>query len=547
MNLRQRLALLAIISLLSMTFATWLWLGKVQHETEVYKFQSQQSHQIHVCATLLHYLQRERGYSTSSLVNNQYDETLLAHYRKDTDDALNELLVQPFTTSNRLNKGSLTSLTQMISDARLRSSGHRPGWQDVRDSYTEIVNELFSVIQVELVRQADLGFTSNRIRLSALVRLTHARESMGLLRATVNAVKQGGAEIPHNDLAFITTQYALYQDHLRSLDEVLENDMTVQLQHLQAGAEHQWVIALLEELVQTGKLPNELDIGDKWWRNTSSIIDMEKGIEDKAYDDMEHQISEKISRQVQYMYAMEWGAGILIIGLGTLVWLTIRRMLRDLIVLSNGLHAVVKDENYTVRLPGDLRNDEFGQVFNLFNQLLGFTDSLLREKEKLATQDPLTGIMNRRSLRNFAQREISRASRHSQPLSLIFLDIDHFKRVNDTYGHNVGDDVLQTFAKVIKEHSRETDILARWGGEEFIVLAPNSDVDGTRTLAEHLREAIATTHFHVVEKATCSLGVAQWRKGETFESLCTRADVALYKAKEGGRNQVCIDGQALVN
>ncbi|MCB1959249.1 MAG: GGDEF domain-containing protein [Rhodocyclaceae bacterium] len=246
------------------------------------------------------------------------------------------------------------------------------------------------------------------------------------------------------------------------------------------------------------------------------------------------------------MTMMSIGAFIMLVALTIFVWFSIVRMMRDLNMLSSALDEVVAKENYTVRLPDHQRTDELSHAFVLFNRLLEYTDRLLREKEALASIDSLTGLMNRRSLLKYAQRELSRAGRYGQPLSLIFLDIDHFKQVNDTQGHLIGDEVLEIFARVIKARARDTDIVSRWGGEEFLILAPQSDLEGARVLAEDLRKAVACESFPTHEQLTCSLGVAQWRKNESFEALCARADAALYMAKETGRNRVQVDEQTLI-
>jgi diguanylate cyclase (GGDEF)-like protein len=154
--------------------------------------------------------------------------------------------------------------------------------------------------------------------------------------------------------------------------------------------------------------------------------------------------------------------------------------------------------------------------------------------------DALTGVMNRRAFLKYARREITRATRYGHNLSLVFLDIDHFKQVNDTYGHSTGDEVIKTFVDTVRKRIRDTDLISRWGGEEFIVMAPETDLEGVQNFAESVRERVAATEYPGVGHVTCSLGVAQWKPGETFEVFCSRADVALYEAKKTGRNRVCI-------
>jgi diguanylate cyclase (GGDEF)-like protein len=163
---------------------------------------------------------------------------------------------------------------------------------------------------------------------------------------------------------------------------------------------------------------------------------------------------------------------------------------------------------------------------------------LERELERLAATDKLTGIFNRAKLEECLNSEIKESRRLGHALSLMICDIDHFKKVNDTYGHDVGDIVLKMLAETVKKHIRETDIFARWGGEEFVVLMPGADTRGARVLAEKLREEIEIRSFGEAGRITISFGVAQLRSEDSIVSLVKKADDALYKAKKNGRNRV---------
>jgi diguanylate cyclase (GGDEF)-like protein len=156
----------------------------------------------------------------------------------------------------------------------------------------------------------------------------------------------------------------------------------------------------------------------------------------------------------------------------------------------------------------------------------------------LATTDSLTGIANRRQFSTILASEIDRVKRYGTPMSLAMYDIDYFKRVNDTFGHDVGDHVLQALTSLVKENIRANDVVARWGGEEFMVLMPQSDVEAARNVSEKLRLAIAGHHFDNLDKLTVSLGVTAFEPQDDLNSLLKRVDEALYKAKEKGRNRV---------
>lgn len=177
--------------------------------------------------------------------------------------------------------------------------------------------------------------------------------------------------------------------------------------------------------------------------------------------------------------------------------------------------------------------------------IITFTDiTPLAEERRLlhirATTDALTGIANRAELAETLEREFNRTSRHADSLSAIMFDIDHFKFVNDTYGHPAGDAVLTTLTHLVSYHVRDHDIFGRYGGEEFLILTPQTNIDEATRLAERLRGEIENHPFPAAGNLTCSFGVTANAPGDTPESLIARADAALYNAKESGRNRVVV-------
>lgn len=173
--------------------------------------------------------------------------------------------------------------------------------------------------------------------------------------------------------------------------------------------------------------------------------------------------------------------------------------------------------------------------------LAGMAEALEFERErveKLSITDRLTGLNNRQKLDQVLADEVDRAARYSHSLSLILFDVDHFKSVNDTHGHLVGDDVLIKMAEITAETVRSVDIAGRWGGEEFVVICPETGEEGAAEVAEKLRKAIEATDFPVIGTKTASFGIAEYKKGESIEAAMHRADQALYSAKQQGRNRV---------
>lgn len=161
-----------------------------------------------------------------------------------------------------------------------------------------------------------------------------------------------------------------------------------------------------------------------------------------------------------------------------------------------------------------------------------------KELEVVSSTDRLTGTYNRLKLDEFLKAEFERSKRYSNPLSIIMLDIDRFKVVNDTYGHQAGDEVLCEISGIFERSIRKTDLLGRWGGEEFLIICTETGLKGAQAMAEKIRIAIEAHPFALVESLTASLGVSELRGEDTMESIINRADSALYKAKQMGRNRV---------
>jgi diguanylate cyclase (GGDEF)-like protein len=190
--------------------------------------------------------------------------------------------------------------------------------------------------------------------------------------------------------------------------------------------------------------------------------------------------------------------------------------------------------------------DDLGFILNL-SELIAMSISnavLYEQTSKLAVTDGLTGISNRQSLVKSLQIEFERSKRYNSPLSFIILDVDHFKDVNDTYGHQKGDEILIAIASLLKKACRANDIAARYGGEEFLMILPQSNAQGAFKIAERVREEMMKISFAGNESnfaVTVSCGVAEFNKDyESINKLITVADRALYEAKNGGRNKTIL-------
>ena len=219
-------------------------------------------------------------------------------------------------------------------------------------------------------------------------------------------------------------------------------------------------------------------------------------------------------------------------------------------VFENIWNTINKDQLWSGEIK-NLKKDKTTVIFNVIiepifkdNIKIGYrsiSEDITDKKriEELSVTDKLTGLYNRLKLDELMLVKIEAFRRYNVDFSIIILDVDNFKSVNDTYGHDVGDYVLQTIAKTLRSNIRITDIVGRWGGEEFIIICNNTNLDNSKILAEHIRKIIENTKFDKVGSKTISLGLSQFQKDDNVKTIFKRADDALYEAKTTGKNKVC--------
>lgn len=215
-----------------------------------------------------------------------------------------------------------------------------------------------------------------------------------------------------------------------------------------------------------------------------------------------------------------------------------RKYKRAVVVSEDGrLEGVITQKELI-----SLTYSRWAQLIKKYHEELSSINSTLEHKahelEKIASVDSLTGLYNRSKFGELFNLSYKNMLSRDNPLSMVMLDIDHFKRVNDTYGHNVGDEVLVAVSDALKTMLRNIDIICRWGGEEFIALLPTADLDQAKLIAQKLRVNIEQLRFHFEEGVSASFGVCELRRGEGMLEAIERADKALYEAKRRGRNQV---------
>ena len=269
--------------------------------------------------------------------------------------------------------------------------------------------------------------------------------------------------------------------------------------------------------------------------------------------------SETVLHTIIAVYYLGWGSGFqyyLVAGVPFSLFLpklrpqTMFTLSALLCVLFIFLFTITNGKTYAFKYPDLLSIMNYANIVIAFsalsiNSYYFRLASILSEKtmERLANADQLTGLLNRRGMRSKleAQRDIN--SRNGSPFMLVLTDIDFFKKFNDTYGHDCGDFVLRGVAQLMKKRLRQYDVVARWGGEEFLILLPDTETDSALLVAEELRAAIENEKFKFagnVLSVTMTFGVAQYHDGEHIDACLKRADEALYRGKESGRNKVSL-------
>ena len=208
--------------------------------------------------------------------------------------------------------------------------------------------------------------------------------------------------------------------------------------------------------------------------------------------------------------------------------------------VSDGYQSIVRDREMTLSARFDKQLRQLEKVARISDRYQMMMRDLNIALKEACTHDALTGIANRRLLTERLRDETERAKRYSRPLCIVMIDIDRFKIINDQYGHEVGDHVLMDVVRVMEAEIREHDLCGRWGGEEFLVLMPETSGDQAVTVMERLRQAVAKLRVRINDDSlsvTVSLGMAELRAGENYSTAINRADVALLRAKRNGRDR----------
>ncbi len=518
--------------------------------------------------TATHDMQAERGLSTG-YISSEYSSyrTDLKRQRDNTDRSVGNLVKAVNVISEELINSGFRRHVDRIRDLpstleSLRSTVDQKQVVDnaVKTRYTSEIFNLLSVFESMAHLEMDGELASSNMTCVAVLNL---KERLGQERALGTQAIENGFFTPKDFQLFINLI-----GQRTGFNRTFEQSVTAQqrsvLQGLNTPKNKENVRMAEMRLFEAVRSKSLLEMDSRqWWDTLSGRMDQLEDIADLLVLDLKRKVRVNMSGVVwQFVFTSILLFLVLLFTLA-ISWILnlsitvpVRRITRALSALGKGQREIRFTETFC--------NDELGRLVAAYEQCrrallkadmasaINFRckdiDLLYQSREKdslelLASTDPLTGALNRRKFYELAEWELNRTRRFDDLLAFMVLDIDHFKKINDNFGHAIGDIVLQQFHKTCRKIVRDTDILARVGGEEFAVLMPETSLDHAAVMAERLRLAVSALSVPIEHNTiglTVSIGVAAWDKTSftVIEDMATQADKALYKAKNTGRNRV---------
>ncbi|MCX7178287.1 MAG: diguanylate cyclase [Proteobacteria bacterium] len=366
--------------------------------------------------------------------------------------------------------------------------------------------------------------------------LMQAAEILAQERGKVNGLLLAGVmpDVAATDLIRLIT---LYREYIRLYQRSAPSPTLTESAQELASPTLRLAEDRVARLIQT-RQPDGLGFGaEQWWKDASAAVDLLLSVAQK-------QSLRLIEAADQKMKDLEWRMRLFALALGVLGLVTlglslatVGRIVTGLSRLLLGLDLISQGGNFRTRIDYG-RRDEFGTISSEVNKLIAVAADVVEAREKESLTDPLTGLLNRRGFDLRMAKLLNSTMAHPQPACLVLLDVDHFKNINDQFGHPAGDQVLVRLSALLTTQARPEDIVGRHGGEEFILLLDHCDLAGARGIAEKFRERVAVHDFGLGQQVTISIGISEWRAGRDLTEAITAADAALYRAKQRGRNRV---------
>ncbi|MCW8907100.1 MAG: diguanylate cyclase [Sedimenticola sp.] len=523
---------------------------------------------------LAHELQKERGLSAGFLTSSDRAfRTALTLQREASNGQL--LQFRRSLEQQRLDP-HLARVTEQATKVLVRMEALQPLRQEVDgrklepqesfQGFTRLIAELIDltnlIASVSRHENASELFQANAI-------LIQFGEMAGRERA-VSSAGFGRGQFTRQEyrlLVSLTTEQQILQRQFRSY--VTERQWVRWREQIS----NQAVIAyqrLSDYALEFGSGSGDLSVDSfTWFRVATQRINLVSDFQRQLIDELMQEMKRERSASTALFMGTVFGGGAMVLLIGFVALQLAKSIRLPILSLTEGMRALTADDK-SLRIPYASRRDELGDMvaaYETFRRKLIRTDMLTMGEElgplaanrhalvlrqrteegeayrRLASIDSLTGVLNRREFMQRAKTEVSRLKRHEGALSVLLLDVDYFKQVNDTHGHPAGDRVLRIIAQSTAAALREEDVLGRIGGEEFAIFLPSTDLVSGLGTAERIRAAVESLRIQLGEvelSVTVSIGVSEFVAGESsIDPALGRADRALYQAKEGGRNRVC--------
>ncbi len=561
----KRILISAVIPLIGMFILIFIILWSNYNKHEEIKKTSSITYILPNVNELAHVIQIERGLSCGYLSSskNKFKDSLQKQ-RKIVNNT-----VELFTHKlNTIHSGKLIAIRPLINifkedietlkNIRIKVNDKKISQADTIDFYTNLISNILSITSKMTLFNLDRKVTSS---ISTLSSLLYYKEILGQKRAcgTMVIEKKGATteeyvefmQLLGNQETFLNnfsqTATKGQKDYLKS---IMTSDITKK-------------IALYEERIKNHDFEKIDSV--VWFELTTELINRIKLFEDQLLYKIDVLIKSGIDSNVKNLFLwLVYTIAIFIVTI-FIIYIFEQSSKKELYQFTNAMNHLAQGGR-SLRLPLSSKKDEISQMYaayeitrqkllkgDIYAQLYSSQKELeIQEKEKqnikleeMASIDPLTNCVNRRKFTELSSLELERATRYQSDLSFLMLDIDHFKAVNDTYGHGVGDEVLKHFSSICLDMARALDVVARIGGEEFVVMLPETNSEGAYIFAERFREKIFNSEVNIENqtiKYSVSIGISILNapNDKDVKTILERADKALYKAKGSGRNMSII-------
>lgn len=523
MRIRLKVLVLAGFCVLLLGYVGYLQFSYQDRVAKRYDATLASLEKIKKYSNAIHALQKERGLSVGYVRKLVDGETTLLAQRKLTDAAV-AALVQ--------SGADLTNMRLLLQRVRSQADGGQVEDKAVFYNYTQIITGFINTILFINLPTDELFFQEGK---RDCLHLLYAGECLGKIRALLYR-DAANASLSSTEAEELLHLINLYDYHINSVVTSKDVLLAKEVKAFQKASANVALEAYIIQSVQRGRTSLDPDV---WFAMSTRGIATLKKLQFLGFEDLQVRAREVVSRQRQQFFKAMAVLSVVTLAVLLLTVVIVLRILHPLNVILHFVENSIGSGDVSRRV--ELRaENEFGVIARGINALLELSNKLINEKEFLAFHDQLTGAYTRLRFNALFESELQKHLRYNHLFSFIIFDIDHFKNVNDSFGHQAGDVVLQEIAGLVQKNIRITDIFGRWGGEEFVLLLPETEVSGGVSLAEKLRNCIEEHAFPAVGRVTVSLGLAVLEPGDTLGSLCAKADQALYQAKKTGRNKTCV-------